>query len=226
MTECKVLMYHNIAKAPRRARLKSLYITPSQFKRQLKFLKSIGYRSADLENIKDKSVILTFDDAYKDFIDNAFPLLEEYCFKAYIFVPVAYVGKYNEWDYVKLNVRKELMSWEDLRFIADKGYRIGSHTMTHKDLTKLSDRDLEREVFDSKKLLEDRLGMEVDTFCYPYGYFDRRVVEVVKKAGYKYAFTVEEKKFSLSDPYRIGRINVMGNKLFVLLSFIKRFYRY
>lgn len=223
---CKVLMYHNVDFPPSSAKLKSLYITPPQFKRQLLFLRLAGYRSAFLDSLPERSVILTFDDAYKDFLDNALPLLEEFGFKAYVFVPAAMVGKYNEWDWRKLNVKKELMSWEDLRFIVSKGHRVGSHSLSHPDLTKLQEKDLWREVHHSKLLLEDKLGVSVDTFCYPYGRYDGAVIEMVRRAGYRFAFTTEEKKFSLEDPYRIGRIGVFGNKLFVFLSFIKRFYRY
>ncbi|RMA93075.1 polysaccharide deacetylase [Hydrogenothermus marinus] len=219
-------MYHNIAKPPRNARLKSLYITPAQFERQLKFLKLIGYKYSEIDKIEDKTVIPTFDDAYKDFIENAYPLLEKYGYKGYVFVPAKLVGKYNEWDYEKLNVKKEIMDWEDLRFLVSKGYKIGSHTLTHPDLTKLSDEELKKEIFDSKKILEDKLGVEIDTFCYPYGYYNDKVTEMVKKAGYKYAFLVEEKRCSLDKPYEIGRINVAGNRVFVFLSFLEKFLRF
>ena len=219
-------MYHNVDFPPKSAKLKSLYVTPPQFRRQLRFLKSVGYSSSFLDEKKEKGVILTFDDAYRDFLDNALPLLEEFGFRAYVFVPADMVGRYNEWDWRKLNVKKELMSWEDLRFIVSRGHRVGSHSLSHPDLTRLSDRELEKEVHQSKLLLEDKLGVEVDTFCYPYGSYDERVVETVKRAGYRFAFTTEQKKFSLEDPYRIGRIGVFGNKLFVLFSFIKKFYRY
>jgi len=189
-------------------------------------LKLLGYKFGEVSNPEDKCVIPTFDDAYKDFIDNAFPALEEFGFKAYVFVPAGLVGKFNEWDWRELNVKKEIMSWEDLGFLVEKGYKIGSHTLFHPDLTKLSDRELEKEVSYSKKLLEDKLSVEIETFCYPYGRYDDRVVNAVKRAGYRFAFTVEQKKFSLKDPYRIGRIGVFGNKLFVLFSFIKKLYRY
>jgi peptidoglycan/xylan/chitin deacetylase (PgdA/CDA1 family) len=83
--------------------------------------------------------------------------------------------------------------------------RFGSHTLTHPSLPDLDDRQLRREVADSKHQLEDLLGEEVNTFAYPFGYLNRRVRAAVVEAGYKLAFTTVPGMNHWQDPYAIRR---------------------
>lgn len=210
----KVFTYHNIDKAPKEAKLKTLYLSPSKFSRQLSFLKFFGYKTPSLNDVRftDKEVILTFDDGYQDFLDKAFPVLDRYGFKAVVFIVADLVGSYNVWDWQKLNIKKMLMNWEDIAFILKRGVEIGSHTLTHPFLTQLDPREAWREIEFSKKKIEDRLGVEVTSFCYPYGDYNTAIRDMVEKAGYKYAFTTKTGSFDLnSDKYQIKRITVFGN---------------
>jgi len=99
----KVLTYHNIGKPPSYAKLKTLYVKPWDLKKQIKTLRLLGYRflrSQDLlESPKDRAVLLTFDDAYLDFWEHAFPFLLEEGIPALVFVPAGLVGKFNKWDH-------------------------------------------------------------------------------------------------------------------------------
>ena len=75
----KIFMYHNIDIPPKEVKLKSLYVKPNKFEIQLKVLKKLGYnfvKTEDLENYPKKSILLTFDDGFKDFYDNAFPIIK------------------------------------------------------------------------------------------------------------------------------------------------------
>jgi len=82
-----------------------------------------------------------------------------------------------------------MMSWEQLKELSRAGHEICSHSLTHPILPQCSDGELEREVAGSKALLEERLQVEVESFCYPNGDYDARVVEAVRAAGYRQAVT-------------------------------------
>lgn len=78
----------------------------------------------------------------------------------------------------------ELMTYSDLRYLVKQGWTIGSHSLTHRNLTKLSDKELNEEVSHSKKLLEEKIGIPIHYFAYPNGYVNNRVIRSVKRAGY------------------------------------------
>mgnify|MGYP001626151034 FL=1 len=228
-------MYHNIGKPPKEANLKSLYTNPKLFERQIKTLKMLGFTSItsneilDFLNGKDfkKRVCITFDDAYKDIFENALPILKKYNFKAIIFVPVSLVGDYNRWDFERVKVKKPIACWEDIRQALKEGFEVGSHTMTHKALTDLDDKSLKQELELSKKILEDKLGIEITTFCYPYGDYDDRVANAVKEAGYKLAFSVNSGHIQKGDnPYILKRLHMRHNtNVFRLLLKLSILYR-
>jgi peptidoglycan/xylan/chitin deacetylase (PgdA/CDA1 family) len=115
------------------------------------------------------NICITFDDATRDFYEVVFPLLKTYRLKALLAVPVAFVGKegYCTW--------KELEEMSKSEFV-----KIASHSMRHPDMT-MEGVNLEEEVANSKKNLEERLNVEVDTFVYPFGKFNRKVHKKVKE---------------------------------------------
>lgn len=210
-----VLMYHNIAEPPQGDRLRSLYVTPGMFSFQMWYLKKAGFRVVPLEDIlafargerdDDRMVSLTFDDGYEDFILNAFPVLKRYGYPSTVFIVSEMVGRDNLWDCDNMKTRKRLMSWEQMAGLRGGGVAFGSHTKTHPFLSKLEDRDVICEVRDSRTLLEERLGQPVDFFCYPYGDYDTRTVEALKRAGYHGALTTQRGFVHRGDdPYEIRR---------------------
>jgi peptidoglycan/xylan/chitin deacetylase (PgdA/CDA1 family) len=81
------------------------------------------------------------------------------------------------------------MSWEQLAAMRDAGMEIGSHTISHPDLTTLDAAELQRQVAGSKAELEARLGVRVVSFCYPSGHYGPDTVAAVRDAGYESATT-------------------------------------
>jgi len=207
-------MYHNIDIPPKEAKLKSLYVKPNKFETQLKILKKLGYnfiKTKELENNPKKSILLTFDDGFKDFYDNAFPIIKKYDANAIVFVPAGLVGSFNQWDYEKLNVRKKLMNWEEIKRVYKEGIEIGSHALTHPFLTKIPKEKVKTEIQDSKKMLEDILSTEITCFCYPYGDYNKTIRDLVIEAGYKYAFTTKRGSLEQSDNFHeIKRVSISG----------------
>ncbi|MFE7531400.1 polysaccharide deacetylase family protein [Kitasatospora sp. NPDC057542] len=131
---------------------------------------------------------LSFDDGYRDFVEEAMPALAEHGFTATVYVVAGRLGGYNDWD--GQGPRKPLMTAREVCEAAAAGMEIGSHGLTHRRLAGLGAQDLAAQVSDSRHVLEDLTGRAVEGFCYPYGSLDAAAVEAVAQAGYAYACAV------------------------------------
>ncbi len=129
-----------------------------------------------------RSFVLCFDDAFADIADTALPLMEEHGFCCTIFAVAGLLGRRSTWS---LNgTYLPLMDAAGLRAAMAAGHEVASHGLSHRRLTGLPDRELERELAVSRLLLEDILGAKVSTLAYPYGDHDRRVRRAARRAGY------------------------------------------
>lgn len=167
-----------------------------QFERGIKFLHDQGYKTASLEETlnppkdPDRKVVITFDDGYEDLYLNAFPILQKYDFTACIFVVTGYIGKESDWDYAWGRYKRRHLSWRQIEEMLDAGFCLGSHTVNHPDLTKISKQFVEYELRRSKEYLEDRLGKRVDFLSYPFGRYNAFVQEEAERLGYRAAYTL------------------------------------
>jgi peptidoglycan/xylan/chitin deacetylase (PgdA/CDA1 family) len=218
-----ILMYHNIARAPRDLRVyRSLFVSPTAFARQMWLLRRFGYTglsmSAAMPYLRGaragRIAVITLDDGYVDNLDSALPILQRYGFSATCYVVSGSVGQYNQWDAERLGVRKPLMSVEQLRGWHRGGMEIGAHTRSHPRLTQCDDAQLHDEVHGSKATLEDHLGAPVTQFCYPYGDADDRVAGVVRDAGFAAATTTRRGRATAGmDLWRLPRVQVARHHL-------------
>ncbi|TRZ94275.1 polysaccharide deacetylase family protein [bacterium] len=207
-----VIMYHSVsADAEPDNRMQ---VSVDLFTRQMKFLKNHHYNVLSLEAvgqmIRDKkrfppkSVAITFDDGYKDNYVYAYPVLMKLGLPATIFII------YNE-------VARSLgdrLSWDEIKEMQASGLiTIGSHTLDHPNLVEIkSEAELKRQIFDSKKNLEEKLGVPVNAFCYPSGRFNAQVRDLVIQARYRFAVaTGLGKNFSNQDIYLIKRVRVSNS---------------
>lgn len=214
-----VLMYHRIAvDGPRE--LASYRVGPAEFEEQLRYMKSMGYYSVSLEEwhaakerrkqIRGRPVLLTFDDGYVDFLEEAFPLLEKYGFGALVFLVAGRIGRSNSWD-SKYGETNRLMTWEQICALQEKGIEFGSHTVTHPPLTALSPEEIVREGALSRAILQKGLGRQVKSFAYPFGDFDPVVSHLIGACGYIYGFTCYSDVSRYHDSLlAMPRINVEG----------------
>jgi peptidoglycan/xylan/chitin deacetylase (PgdA/CDA1 family) len=182
-----ILTYHSIDES------RSIVSTaPDIFRRQMKRLSETGMNAISLEAVSgylaDKkgfpgnTVVLTFDDGFQNFYTTAFPVLEQYGFKATVFLVTDYCGKKNNWPGNPPSLAShELMSWAEVRELRSNGIEFGAHTRTHPDLTRLTDVQARREIVESKDAIENAIGCPVRTFAYPYGKFNRPVREIVSR---------------------------------------------
>ncbi len=187
-------MYHDIIK--KRGR-KSVYFdcTVDEFRAQLDFLAEQGAQPITLEQLHrhlvrgetlpEKAIVLTFDDNYQGFFENAYPLLKERGYPGAMFVHTNFVGD-KKGDHPK-------MSWDTLRELDKDGLvTIASHTESHQeDMAKLPVDRQDTELTQSKAILERELGHPIPYFAYPSGTGDAVTWDAAKRAGYTMAFTIE-----------------------------------
>jgi peptidoglycan/xylan/chitin deacetylase (PgdA/CDA1 family) len=190
----RILMYHSIANLDNDPNM--LCTSPERFEAQMRHLERHNLRGVSITELRramstgdDRNLVgLTFDDGYKDFLHTAMPVLESLGFSATVFVVVGMLGKENRWKHTyNPRPRMELLGAMDLHEVTRRGMEVGSHSVTHPDLSGLKPQLLESEVKDSRQMLGELLGKEVEGFCYPYGSLDRTAVEAVRQAGYAYA---------------------------------------
>lgn len=182
-----ILGYHSISDNPRDpwSVSKQNFLSQMQWLRKNNFsVVSLGELLKDVKQNRNRrrTVTLTFDDGYVDFLENAVPILKSFGFHATVFVPAGMIGGRSEWD--SFDKYKSVADWAQLREMLRAGHTIGGHGLIHVNLTKLNDHDLIREVEASKEILETGLDTKVDCFSYPFGSFTEREIGAVRKAGY------------------------------------------
>ncbi|MFF0017542.1 polysaccharide deacetylase family protein [Streptomyces sp. NPDC005374] len=219
-----IAMYHSVGDCsddPYR-----ITVTPDRLDRQLSWLRRRGLRGVSVSELlaapsRTGLVGLTFDDGYADFLDHALPVLTRHDCGATLFVLPGRLGGDNAWD--PLGPRKPLLTADGIRKAAAAGIEIGSHGLTHVDLTKAQDIPLHSEVADSRKLLEELTDSPVTGFCYPYGTLDQRVVDTVREAGYTYACAIDPGE--INSPLALPRVHIGQNDTAVRLFLKYRLHR-
>jgi peptidoglycan/xylan/chitin deacetylase (PgdA/CDA1 family) len=196
-TGVPVLMYHKLGPRPRGVRLKGLYVSTRSFHRHLKELQEAGFRATSLDEINatkgnsEKRIVITFDDGFRNVLEHSIVALHETGFRAIQFIVADRIGAENEWDQPAGEVTEPLMDASEIREWLAAGNEIGSHSLTHPRLTRLSVRDAREQIESSRKKLQDLFQVPVNHFCYPYGEWSGTIADLVAQAGYKTAVTTE-----------------------------------
>ncbi len=195
-----VLAYHRIG-TPAPLEWSELTVTPQKFERQIQWLAKHGYvgiKPCDWlawcregKDLPEKPVLLTFDDAYRDLTEHAFPVLKRYGFNATVFVVTQHLGKTNSWDQGSVRADLPLMTVEQVRYWANQGFEFGGHTRTHPDLTSVDNTRLTDEVEGGAQDLEHIVGKRAISFAYPHGLYNETVRQCAEKA-FALAFTCDE----------------------------------
>ncbi len=204
-----VLMYHYLTDDLSGTGLRQLRVSPEAFARQMAYLRKSGYRTiapwalwkhfTEGLRLPERPLIVTFDDAARESLMIARDVMSRFGFSATVFVPAGRVGGTNDWDRGKGEPEVALADWEDLRGLALSGWEIGSHSLSHADLTSLGDRELAGELAESKRLIESELGRPVVAVAYPYGAVDGRVRQAAREAGYQLGFGTRHGKNTRED---------------------------
>lgn len=225
--EPRILCYHMIDDREKSARAPRLAVSPADFERQVRYLARKGWRFVTMSQLtgsppQPKTVALTFDDGYRDNLTQAAPILQRYgaCGTVYVIAnrrdPLAGGG------YDDGRPFAPLLSDAELKEMAATGvFEIGSHTVSHLDLTDSDDGKIASELRRSREILEEISGMRVRSFAYPYGAFEDRLAPLVQAAGYENAVRGGAPLGDLdADRYRLSRIRISGKDSY--LNFVMK----
>ena len=221
-TRLRVLMYHKVNDGP----LAPLTVPVSLFDEQMEQLRELGYTVVDLDAVLDhytggaplpeRPVLITFDDGYRDNLDNAAPVLASHGYPSVIFVPIGYLDDAqplpHEERFARSGKQNRTVDWGALAELEAAGVRVESHGISHRSLTELQLDEAAREIVLSKLRLEERLGRPVRAFAYVKGseaHFRPVHLGLVGQVGYDLAFTsVSGLNGPDTDPMRLHRYNV------------------
>lgn len=199
-----ILMYHHIGEDAN-----WLFVSKETFVGQMDYLTQKGYQTVTLidlvaslqsgQILPPKPIILTFDDGYRDFYENAYPVLKAHNFKATIFAISQHVGG------------SAYVTWEQLREMVGSGLvTVGDHTLSHPSLPILSEERLKDEIVSAKNILEAQLGTTINVFSYPYGGSNGEVEKILKESAFMAAVTTKRGLSCAKLPYELPRIRI-GN---------------
>ena len=180
-----ILVYHTVEpKTDKKEGImqKHYHIFPENFRAQMRYLKDNGYAVIPMKvyldhlnkgtEIPKKSVVLTFDDGWKNQYEFAVPILKEFGYTATFYIITGSTDG------------KTYMSWENIKELDKAGMDIESHTVTHANLTKVDEVKAREELENSKKTLEEKLGHSISMLAYPYYGNNAAVQKLVADAGY------------------------------------------
>jgi peptidoglycan/xylan/chitin deacetylase (PgdA/CDA1 family) len=215
-----ILMYHSLSVNSEKD-VAAYYKTntdPLIFRQQMRQLAAEGFKTMDLMQViarlqndrpfAEKTIVITFDDGFRDFYTHGFPILKEHGFDATVFLPTAFIG--NDRRSFK-NI--ECLTWPEVRELRKAGVGFGSHTVNHPQLKDLPRKEIERELVESKVEIEQQTGEPMSAFCYPYAFpqenksFARDFRELLIQSGYAGCVTTELGRVRPGDdPYRLKRL--------------------
>lgn len=211
LAKIPILTYHKI-ETRREVGINAL--PPEHFGAQMACLQELGYATVTFRDLltapslPEKAVILTFDDAYASVYENALPLMQPYGFRGVVYTIGRFIGRWNDWDANLGGLRFRHMDRRQLRDLADAGWEIGSHSLTHRALSWLDATSLQREILGSRDLLTDIAGEPPVSFAYPFGMLNPRVREGVAVAGFRFACGGIRSRGDAADLLQLRRIPV------------------
>lgn len=198
-----VLMYHALIDEEL-PDVHFFHVLKQEFAKQMEWLHQHGYKTLRLDKfydclhngikVDDKTVVITFDDGYRSLYTYATPILQRYGFTAVLFLTTAAVGEpsYRCLPHCTLYPTDDRpLTWEELREMQQKGWEIQAHGHYHYGHTALKPKMLEEEIRLSKQAISDNLQFDSEFYCYPYGDYNKEILDKITELGFKAAFSVQ-----------------------------------
>lgn len=225
-----ILMYHEVTRAPH-PDFRKYSVTTRSFAAQMGWLAMAGYRTIDLHTllahrrngtpVPPKSVVITFDDGFRDAAAHAGPIMAERGLSATFFLVAGLMGGPSTWLERERGVSLPIMSWDDARALERSGHRCESHSATHPRLAEMAPNVCRDELVRSREVIEAALGHTVRYVAYPFGSENTAVRTIARDSGYDGACGV---RIGLStaadDPLALRRVPVLGTDS--LVDFMSR----
>ena len=234
MRPIPVLMYHHVN--PNKGDM--VTVTPETFNGQMKYLHERRYRTLKLDELilcmnrklilKEKAVVITFDDGWLDNYIYVYPVLKKYKINATIFIVTDRIERANKnlIQITSIPTHKEskllikqgeehrvVLNWDLIKEMLYSGLvDVYSHTKSHVKCDRLSEKELLEELGESKKVIETRLGRPCPYLCWPYGLYNDTALKIAKDVVYKALFTTRHGVVKAdSDPFAMNRIVIKDN---------------
>jgi peptidoglycan/xylan/chitin deacetylase (PgdA/CDA1 family) len=223
-----VIAYHHFAETCQ----SSLCAPISIFDQQMRYLKENGYRVISLgellnflkyrQALPKRSVAITIDDGYSSAYDIAYPILKRYGFTATLFIYTDFVGG-----------GRIAINWDQLREMKSDGFEVGSHTLSHCDLTKKREGEddqaymerIKKELLVSKQIIDKELDQDTSYLAFPYGVYNQRVLRICDQAGYEIGFSVKGGGNPFfADPLALKRDQVLKRDIQSFIAMLETFH--
>jgi len=185
-----IILYHWIAVSPSDGPnyTSPYYVKPEVFEEEMKLLHDWSYTTITTEllikaitegaDLPERPLIISFDDGHLNNYTTAFPIMKKYGFTGVLYIVANYMGA------------DQYMNADQIKEMAAAGWEVGSHTMSHMDLTSLEPERQRHEIVDSREVLQTKLGVPILTFSYPFGRSDNGIIDYTHFAGYLAAMSL------------------------------------
>lgn len=214
-THLPILMYHQVLPRTNPFFSKHIAVEPEILEGHLKYLTENGWKietveeyfSKPKEERNKKVAIMTFDDVSSSFIDYAKPIFDKYGVKASVF-PIQNMTAQKEYFNIPKDGIKALTE-EEIKFLSEEGFEIGSHAQSHRNLHKIPFQDAVKEMSESKNWLEGLIGKKISTMCFPIGGIDQDLVKAAKEIGFINGLSTFKGSLQLSqDRMSLRRVDI------------------
>lgn len=220
----RILMYHMVSQHRPGAKFNKLRVPPEQFERQIAYLAENGWTFAHMSELAkplpEKTVVLTFDDGYRDNLIQATPVLERYKAKATLYLVVDRFER--DWSTAKkahhdsgeLMQEPKLSDDEVKGMLASEVWELGAHTLTHANLPVTAEPKRTQEISGGREALQQSFDQDVPSFAYPFGIYNAEDVRLTEQAGFDFAVTTQEgiDPLPYAKPLELKRIKISGKE--------------